>query len=144
MKLGTLVASGKPVEVTRYAGTVGQGIMLQLTADTGYVQVQLAELLRVLLNPHPPIEEKTVEERDGPATAELSSLLDADDQAVAALYRHLAARTKELDRLRIENARLREARTEDVPDPWKLLETLHRELMASMPSEISIEIGELA
>jgi hypothetical protein len=35
MKLGTLVASGKPVEVTRYSGTIGQGIMLQLTAETG-------------------------------------------------------------------------------------------------------------
>jgi hypothetical protein len=53
VKLGTLVASGKPVEVTRYSGTVGQGIMLQLTAETGYVQVQLAELLRMLLNPAP-------------------------------------------------------------------------------------------
>src|SRR3954470_23301788 len=99
MKLGTLTATGKPVQLTRFIGPLHL-VVLQLTAETGYVQVGAAELLRVLLNSHPPIEEKTVEERDGPVTAELSSLLDADDQAVAALYRHLAARTKELDRLR--------------------------------------------
>jgi hypothetical protein len=71
VKLGTLVASGKPVEVTRYTGTIGQGIMIQLAAETGYVQVQSAELLRMLLNP----------------------------------------------------------RTEDVPDPWGLLETAYAALL---------------
>jgi hypothetical protein len=63
-RLGRLVASGKPVEVTRYMGTVGQGVMVQLTAETGYVQVQLAELLRMLVKPIDQVllEEKNVDE----------------------------------------------------------------------------------
>lgn len=63
-RLGFLVASGKRVEVTRYAGTVGQGIMLQFTAETGYVQVQLAELLRLLVKPVDQVllEDKNIDE----------------------------------------------------------------------------------
>lgn len=122
MKLGTLTATGKPVELTRFTGAFHL-VVLQLTAETGYVQVGAAELLRILLHPEPVIGEKSIEERPtGESSEELSSLLDADDQAVAALSRHLAARTKELDRLRIENARLRQARkvalaTSETPKP---------------------------
>lgn len=64
-RLGFLVASGKRVEVTRYAGSVGQGIMVQFTAETGYVQVQLAELLRMLVKPARALieeEDKAVDE----------------------------------------------------------------------------------
>jgi hypothetical protein len=55
VKLGTLMATGKPVEVTRFLSPPF-GILLQFTAETGYVQVQLAELLRLLLGkpPAPP------------------------------------------------------------------------------------------
>jgi hypothetical protein len=52
VKLGQLVASGKPVEVVRFSGGP-LGLLLQFTSETGFVQVQAAELLRMLLNPRP-------------------------------------------------------------------------------------------
>jgi hypothetical protein len=89
VKLGRLVASGRPVEVNRFAGPAGVGLMIQFTAETGYVQVQLAELLRMLLNPRPApeldpwvlLEDVLVELRKefptGKVTADLGRILDA-------------------------------------------------------------------
>jgi hypothetical protein len=54
LKLGVLTATGKPVEVVRFHGGP-LGFLVQLTAETGYVQVQVAELLRLLLSSKPPI-----------------------------------------------------------------------------------------
>jgi hypothetical protein len=51
-RLGTLTATGKPVELTRFIGPFHL-VVVQLTAETGYVQVGAAELLRILLNPTP-------------------------------------------------------------------------------------------
>lgn len=52
VKLGTLVGSGKPVEVVRFSNPPF-GLTVQLTAETGYVQANAAELIRMLLNPKP-------------------------------------------------------------------------------------------